>query len=144
MLTHGWIDGAYVDLTIMDPGQGWIVPGFNATWFTANSGTWTVTNVQSETFAWTQTGRTMTLTFRINGSTLSATPSLVFMKIPNGKVASRDVLVSCFYSDSGVSYGTALCYVGVGGTQINLQKATLANWTVGTLTLAGQITFEVA
>jgi len=145
MRTHGWIDSPYVDLTIDDPALGMYVPAHFAGRYTANgSMTWTVTGPQVETFAWSLRNRMMTVLFTINGSTVGgAANNLLKIAIPNGKVASRSVSTTCFFSDSAVTDHVALCNVKAGGAVINFQKPGQKNWTLGANTLMGEITFEV-
>jgi hypothetical protein len=142
---HGWIDGAYVDLTRLDPGFGWITPAFNAANFSAGgSMIWTVDAGDVETYAYIVANRTMTLAFKINTSSISGTLSSVLrIKIPNGKVATKGVLNTCRIVNATTDIG--ICYVGASDTYIFIQRNDTSNYVAGTNNVAvqGQITFEV-
>jgi hypothetical protein len=144
--TMGWRHGAYVKLSSLDPGRGWSTPLFNAAEFLGNgSMTWTVQSADVGTYAYTLDGRTMTLAFTLNGTSVGGTPSSILrMTIPAGKVATKAMNVMVRASDNGTPV-TAWAYTDISGIYINVQKIDFSNWAASTnaTTIQGQITFEV-
>ena len=145
MPAWGWQDSAYCDLTIMSPDFGWYKPAVSSISITASGGMGVAFGAV-ETFAWTQVGRTMTVSFKINTLTLSTPAGYVInLTIPSGKVASLDMITTGFYSDTaaGVVNGLAQVYVSANSPAISIQPASNVLWGLGAASISGQITFEV-
>jgi hypothetical protein len=124
----------------------WTTPSFSAGHYTANgSMTWTVASGDSETYAYTLVGKTMTVAWRIVTTTVGGTPNTELrIAIPGGFTSAKKIEATHHYSDNGAT-GTGIAEVNAGGTTIVLFKAAFAAWsasTDNTFTL-GQITFEI-
>jgi hypothetical protein len=152
MPAWGWQDSAYCDLTLQSPEFGWYNPvaargsgGFVAGDFTGLGGmSWTVTYAGVETLTWTQNGRTMTVSFKINSGTTAGTANTgLNIKIPSGKTATLGVLTACRVTDNGTQ-SIGFCSVGAGSPQITIQKNDISNFALSNNAgCQGQITFEV-
>jgi hypothetical protein len=124
----------------------WTTPAFAAGDFTANGiMTWTVAAGDVQVYAYTIIGKMMTVSFRINTTTVAGTPNTdLNIKIPASKVATKAMYNPILIIDNGVrSIGVAA--VATGGTLIILNRTDVANWTaaVDTTYVMGQITFEI-
>jgi hypothetical protein len=142
---HGWVDSEFVNLTRLDPGLDWISPTFSAGNFAADGAmTWTVGAADVETYAYTLCNRTMTLTFKINSSSVGGIPnSLLKIRIPGEKVSSRGVLSMCRIANPSASVG--ICYVEEGATHLYIRRNDLSDFVAGQKDVAvqGQLTFEI-
>jgi hypothetical protein len=136
-----WVDDT-IDSTILR------VTGVGNTWTPGGMVTSTAT------YSYTLIGNTMLLSFFLFNTALTITTAVnsVYLKIPGGRRASI-APKSQQYTRSVVNPGWA----NVGGTPemlyltvsdqdwIGIARSSFANWaTVATLTVAGQIAFEVA
>jgi hypothetical protein len=126
----------------------WNAVAFNAANFTASAGTWTVASGDQIVFKYTLLGKTMTVNFRIDTSSVSATPAQLRIAIPGGFTAASDAYNGgLIYQDAGGGFfGGGSIFVVSGGTTIGLQEVFgTSSWAVATDTtyVAGQITFEV-
>lgn len=142
----GWIDGNSVNLSLMDPGRGWVAPAFDISNFSASgSMVWSVDPSDVQTYAYHLDGRTMTVSFKINNSSICGQPDyLLRMKIPAGKVASRSMLIPAYIIDN-VGIKSAFCTVEPGSRYIEIQPIDLSRLSLTTnrTTVVGQITFEI-
>jgi hypothetical protein len=126
----------------------WTTVAHSAGNFTASSGTWTVASGDQIAFAYTLIGKTMTVNFRIDTSSVSATPATLRIAIPGGFTAASDAYNGgLIYNDAGGGYvGGGSIFVIASGTVINLQEVFgTSTWAAATDTTSvlGQITFEI-
>lgn len=113
--------------------------------FTASSGSWTVDVGDQIAFAYAEIGKFMVVTFDLNTTSVSATPTDLRITIPNARTAARSMTGGMFaYNENGTA-GTGLS--AVNGTTIFLYKS-LATPTWSTLSnltrVQGTIIFEIA
>ena len=124
----------------------WTTPAFSAGDFTGNSSmTWTVAAGDVATHAYTITGKTMTVNFVLNGTTVGGTPNFALqMAIPASKTATKAVQVPAYMIDNGTR-GLGFASVAAGGTQISIIKSDASNWAASTdaTYVYGSITFEI-
>jgi len=92
----------------------WMAVPYNAANFTADSGTWTVPS-GNVTYTYALIGKTLLLSLYINSSTLSVTPSFLYVAFPTGII--------------GQNAQNSTCPIVTGGT-----------WTVGNATLGASAT----
>lgn len=127
-------------------GGAWVTPAFDAANFTANgSMTWTVDAGDVITYAYTICGKTMTVAFSLNATTVGGTlNSRLYIAIPASKTATKTMTNNCATYQSGWLAG--LCSVDAGTTFIYITRDVVeTNFeasTNGTL-VKGQITFEI-
>lgn len=126
----------------------WIVPTFNAAHYFGNgSMLWTLQAGDVGTLAYRLQGKTMTVVFVLNTTTVGGTVNTT-LQIGNGAwggyVATRQAVNACAYLLNG-SVAAGLVQVAAGGTAIQIQKTDSTNFALSTnLTYVfGQITFEV-
>jgi hypothetical protein len=121
----------------------WITPTFDAGAFTASAGTWTVDSADRVTLSYILSGKTMTVSFVINGTSVSATPSTLSIAIPGGFAAAKRVETTGFCIDGGTNQSLMIQTLA-SNSVINLYKFN-GNWSASTDTTAvrGQITFEI-
>lgn len=129
----------------------WIAVPHDATYYTASvgGGTWTVTAANQVTLAYCLIGNTMILAFTLETTSVSATPAVLFLKIPAGYLAVRDtwskvsVVVGAGPPESGVAYVSRNSVTD----RVELQRDnfTATNWaiSVNTTSIRGTIAFEV-
>jgi len=131
------------------PAPAWITPAFNAANFTGNgSMTWTVGSGDVQTYAYIINGKTMTVNFIINETTVGGTPNNTLqIAIPASKVATKRMVGYLNLSDNNASYVISMCDVAASGTVIRcfVTPTGASNWSASTnLTyLLGSITFEI-
>lgn len=133
-------------------GGAWVSPAFNAGNFTASgSQTWTVGSGDVATYAYLLVGKTMTVSFNIQNSSVGGTPSSELrIAIPAGQTSVAGKVIDSLIriSDAGAALTTGYCEVGSGATAIQCFKdlTGVSNWSAATDTtiVIGQITFEVA
>ncbi len=125
----------------------WITGAFSAGDFTGSGAmTWTVDAGDVLTFKYRLLGRTLTMMFNINTSTVGGTAgAILYMKIPAGFACALSFDATYFYSDAGGAYLQYYVDVGAGGTTMGCLKQGAATWTLTTnLTqVFGTLTFEV-
>lgn len=128
-----------------DCAAAWTSVSFGAGNFTANgSMTWTVASGDQATFAYLKSGRTMTVAFVINTSTVGGTLNTqLLIAIPGGFTAAKAMFNACNIIDNNVS-SIGYCFVTASGTTIGIARGDASNWSASTdLTyVRGQITFE--
>ena len=132
----------------------WITPSFAAGDFTGNgSMTWTVTGGNRSTMKYLLTGRMLSLSFEVGGTTIGGTPSTQ-LRIGNGEWGGFTMAT---VNNQAVLLGTAAdggagalngATVNLQNTTINtailLQKAAAAAWTGGAgAAVSGFVSFEV-
>ena len=123
----------------------WITPVYNAANFTSNTGTWTVeAGDLSGNFSYRLSGRSVTVTWYIQSTSVSGSPGVLKIAIPGGLTASKASLHPVVHDDAGA--GNAGTFALVGGTSIDIYKSYgsggFANSTNATRVF-GTITFEV-
>ena len=146
--TQGWLQSAYVSLDVQN-GGGWIAPAYISTNFSANVSTWIVENTDVETYCYEIHGRTMTVSWKIGTTSLGGTPSVLFIKIPAGKLPTRPMTNICYIKNATTSIVAGICSVGTGDPNLSIQLIDGSNFaaatggTANTTATYGQITFEV-
>ena len=147
--TQGWLQSTYVSLDVQN-GGGWIAPAYIGTNFLANVSTWIVDGGDVETYCYQLHGTTMTVSWKINTTSLGSTPSQLAIKIPAGKLAAKAMVNLCFIKNATTSIVAGLCYVGIADSNIYIQLLDGSNFaaatggTANTTSTQGQITFEVS
>lgn len=125
----------------------WITPAFDAGNFTgAGSMTWTVAEGDVATLAYTIIGKTMTVSFSLNETTVGGTPAeILTIVIPAGKTATKIMHNALAYAVDNSTIVQAVAFVSAGGGTINLIKPAYTAWSASTnaTTISGQITFEI-
>ena len=119
---------------------------FSAGNFTASAGTWTVDSGDVITYAYTVVGKTMTLTWAIQSTDVSA-GSVLRLAIPGGYTAAREAYGVYRATDAGAAAVAAVCNVLASGTYVQL-FATMGGtaWTItagDNTNTQGTLTFEV-
>lgn len=124
----------------------WISVTYNASNFTASTGTWTVESGDQIVFKYTLIGKTMIVSIELFGTSLSASPASLNIAIPGGFTAKVNTRNACQMIDAGTGIGGFL-NVAAGGTVIQAFKDFNAGvWTgptTNTTSVFGQITFEI-
>jgi hypothetical protein len=124
----------------------WVTPTFAAGNFTASgSMTWTLAAGDVGTYAYVLEGKTMTVAFVLNTTTVGGTPSTgLRIAIPAGAVSAKPMYNPVLIIDNNVR-GTGYAAVSAAGTVIEITRTDAANWTASTdLTYVfGEIRFEV-
>jgi hypothetical protein len=125
----------------------WITPTYAAGSFTSNVGSWTVDAGDVTTFAYRLSGRTMTLSWYLQTTSVSGTPTQLRMAIPGPFTAAKAGLFPIVHDDAGGgNAGSFALVTGPGSTTVDNYKAygggSFANAT-NTTRVFGTITFEV-
>lgn len=112
--------------------------------------TWTVDSGDQTTYAYSERGKSMTLTFYITGTDVGGSVGAYLeLTVPNGRtITTHQVRVPCWISDAGGSFQTGMLLAVPGETFIRIYKdlSLGTNWTSTTgdnTTVAGQITFMI-
>lgn len=124
----------------------WTTPAFNAAHYTASAGDWTVESADVTTFAYTIAGKTMWVMFRINTTTVSATPGRLSILIPASKVVAKGMFHGGLdRSDDGTTFTGGNVAVEASGTTIDLYKFGGSGWATSTNTTyaRGEVFFEI-
>jgi len=144
--------GTILDQTLFNSvrdyiGDAWTAVAFSAGNFTGSGTiTWTVASGDQQTYAYTVKGKSVTLSWFINTSTVSGTGVELRIAIPAGMTSTRSVRSTYYYSDNGAE-GIGLAWQIAGEGFVRLFKSnTASNWSAATDTtiVAGQITFEIS
>ena len=127
-------------------GGAWTTPAYSAGDYTANGAmTWTVGSGDVTTFKYIVLGKTMTISFLLNTTTIGGTPnSELRIAIPASKLPSASFDTAFGFYDNGTT-GTGILRAGTGNAYLSLFKNLAApNLTASTdnTDLSGQITFE--
>ena len=124
----------------------WTTPTFSAGNFAMPVGTWTVESADVVTYAYLIVGKTMTVSFSIDSTTVGGTgDNTLQIAIPASKVATKQMQgVIGTFIDNGTRT-TGFCVVAASGTVIGINRTDIANLTASTnnTTVRGQITFEI-
>lgn len=155
-----WTTGEQVTKVIMDThvrdnllavypsGPAATTPSFSAGNFTASgSMTWTVASGDVNTFKYVVVGKTMTVWFQLDTTTVGGTPDTELrIAVPgSATVGGGNYHGTFIYSDNGGAYTAGRWAAQSGGTIIRLIKLPTANWTAATNTtqVFGSCTFEI-
>jgi hypothetical protein len=148
-LLYDQIDAALAALVAAGGGGPWIVPPFSAANFTAAPGmAWTVEAADVTSYAYILQGKTLTVRWYIDSTSVSGTPATQLrITIPGGLIAKEYSAQLYIAIDNGAPQVPAYCFVAAGGTLINCYPnvAASGNWTPATNATAmrGTFTFEV-
>lgn len=126
-----WYDGttARWRLATHIPGA-FITVAYSGGDFTAATGSWTVGAGDLFALAYQVTGKTMTVTFAIQTTDVTATPGNLQMAIPGGFSSAIEGRMTIQRRDAG-TYGTGLArVVGTGTTIIFYSSTALAAWSM--------------
>jgi hypothetical protein len=124
----------------------WITPTYAGGNYTAATGTWTVDSGDVTTQAYFLRGRTLTVTFYLVTTSVSATPAS--LSIGNAAWGSftitKTVLTLFLNNDNGVGNAVGFIQLNAAGTTIPLSKIT-GTWATATnaTNVFGTIMFEV-
>ena len=126
----------------------WVSPAYNSSNFTATGlMTWTVDSGDISTYAYTLVGKTLTVAFVIDSSSVGGTLSTTLnVKIPGGYTSAKYVYAIGRASDNGTA-AASLCRTVPASSYIDFFKDTAgaANWSASTnnTSAACLITFEI-
>lgn len=124
----------------------WTSATFAAGDYTCNGCTWTVESSDQSTLAYTLVGKTITLSFYLNSTTVGGTANnQLRVTIPGSFVSQRLNSATMMYQDNGGAWSMGHVATTGGGTTINLSKTDFSNWSASTnaTNIRGQITFEI-
>jgi len=137
-------DPADLEATKVSLFPAWTTPGFSAGDYTANgSMTWTVAGGDVTTMAYIINGKTMTVSFAIDTTTVGGTPSTqLLIAIPASKTATKSMYAPCYISDNSTP---SIGFVIASGTSLTIAKVDVSNYAASTdaTSVRGQITFEI-
>jgi hypothetical protein len=141
------LDNAFFNSVRDYVGDAWTGIAFNSGNFTGSGTiTWTVASGDQVAYAYTVKGKSVTLSWFINTTTVAGTGVELRLAIPAGMTSLRSVRTTYFYSDAGTE-GIGLAWQVPGEAFVRLFKSsTVSNWSAATNTtiVAGQITFEIS
>lgn len=124
-------------------GQDWIDIAFDAANFSSTSG-WTVGSGDQLQYVYQCVGKTMTVAFYLNATSVVGGDQSLKIAIPGGMVAARLHQSRIYISDNG-TIGEGFAQVASTDTTIGCFRADVANWAAATNTTVvfGQITFSI-
>lgn len=120
------------------------IPGGTPTLSTATTATWSAGT--TITFQYTLIGKTMIVSFCLNGTSLSAGTNSLQIAIPGSYVAAQFMANPFNYSDNGNPATTGVAEVNAGGTTINLFHADQTSYwaaSSGATSVMGTISFAI-
>lgn len=123
----------------------WVSVAHDGANFTASAGSWTVASGDQVTFGYTLVGKTMTVSFVLNTTSLSGTPASIRITIPGSFVSAKAEVSMCRVNDNGTER-IALVSTTAGGTLLTITlTAAGVNFSASTdnTSVQGQMTFEV-
>lgn len=126
----------------------WTGVTFNAGNFTAaggSSATWVLAGADQATLAYSLVGKTMSLAYTVNTSTVTGSPTSLRLAIPGGFTANRQIFANAKLTEDNASFTSITASVNVAGTVVVLNKddgAAFAN-TTDLTGIRGQIVFEI-
>lgn len=139
-------DGATARWRVLQHEQGaWITQAFNAGDFTSSSGSWTVGGGDVGKFSYYLRGRTLSVAFTIDVTTVAGGPTQLFIKTPGGFTNAPGALYgACWLSDNGAPTIGRVTAVS-GDTRLQIVRSDVAAFAaaVDTTAVFGSITFEV-
>lgn len=128
----------------------WISPAFDASIYSASTGTWTVDSGDVVGLSYTLVGLTMTLAFYFDSTTTAAGPSVnLRFKIPGGFSASQRIRVPITIKSNGGAVSSGTAQVLATSDTVFLYTAldtSASSWADGTNNndIIGEITFPVS
>jgi hypothetical protein len=132
-------------LVAMEQGA-WITPAYATGNFAPAAPTWTVDAGDVTTYAYRLDGRTLTVSWYLQTTSVTLAPTNLRILIPAGLVAAKQSLHTCVHDDNGAGSAGTFALISVGGTTIDTYKAygsgSFATAT-NTTRLFGTVTFEV-
>lgn len=124
----------------------WTVPAFSAGVFTAGGAqTWTVASGDVANFRYRLVGKTMTLAFSLDTTTVGGVANpLLQITIPGGNTAAAPFNNSIHVNDNG-THVAGVASTSTGDTHIYLSKLDFSNFAAAANTtgIYGEITFEI-
>ena len=125
----------------------WTSVAYNASNFTTSGGTWTVESADQVTLAYTLVGKTMTIAFVLNNTSVSTAGATLSIAIPDGFTAARTTFgASAPPVDNGSAVtGGTIQVASAGATVMLVSKLGGAAWADSTIntSVRGELTFEV-
>lgn len=125
----------------------WTSVAFNAANYTAPGGSWTVASGDQSVLAYSMVGKTMTLVFTINTSTVAGGPVQLNLAIPGGFVSARTTLGPCTRTVDNGAAAIGLCETIAASSNVRLYTNVTAGtaWAAATDTtsVSGRVTLEV-
>jgi hypothetical protein len=124
----------------------WTTPAFNAGNFSGSGAmTWTVEAGDVTTYAYTITGKKMTVAFVIGPSVIGGTPSdTVCIKVPTSKTIAKTMYGVCMSYNNSVWAAARMVALAIDTwIRISINVEESAAWTAGNSYVRGQITFEI-
>jgi hypothetical protein len=120
----------------------WIVRSYQASDFTASTGTWTVDSGDLLSFSSWLRGKTITVQWAIQTSSISSTPGFLNILIPQGFTSVRGTFNMGLLIDNG---SKVACFIDQASDKLRIFRMDLGNLSVSVnLTEAyGEVTFEV-
>lgn len=139
-------DGTTARWRLTDHTQGaWIAVPFVAGNFTAGSGSWTLASGDQIVFKYVLHGRTLTVLFDLNNTTVTATPADLNIAIPGGHASASNAF---FIAGGAVNNGgTREVFFAVpAASSIICRRAAATTWSTATDTtnVAATVSFEVS
>ena len=140
--------GAIMERGRATPLGEWINVPYSAANFTANAGTWNVEAGDQKTFSYTLIGKTLIIVVHIEVSTLSASPTSLFIKIPGGFLSATNTRNLCHMYLAGDATGTwqiGVMYASIGSNVIAVVKvaSTAMPNACANVYVMGQIVLEI-
>jgi hypothetical protein len=125
----------------------WVTPTYSAGNFTSNVGSWTVEAGDINAYAFRLSGRTLTVSWYLQTTSVTGTPTQLRIAIPGGFTAGKASLHPLVHDDAGAGNAGSFCLLtGTGATTIDNFKAygggAFANAT-NTTRLFATITIEI-
>ncbi len=123
----------------------WTDEPFDAGDFTGSGGmAWTVAEGDVVELAWVIRGKTMTVSFHIQTSTIVAPlGSSLLIRIPNGRASAGSAGASCWLTDNGTP---EIARARTSGTSLSFKHGNGSNFAAQTNTfeIHGQVTFGIS
>jgi hypothetical protein len=121
----------------------WITPAYAAGTYTTDAGTWTVDAGDVISFKYKLSGRTLTVSIRLDTTTVATNPGELRVAIPGGytsAIAGQDVAV--IFDNSTTTSDDGVAVVAVAGTYISTFKKTFTTWAAATNTTQIRFTLQ--
>jgi len=123
-------------------GGAWTTPTFSAGNFTASgSMTWTVISGDVLEYKYVINGKTMTVSFYIEGTIGGTVNNALAIAIPASKTAANSFRQPAWIYDNSIGQ---IGFCQPSGTEIIIQLATGGNFTAGPTGVSGSVTFEIS
>ncbi len=125
----------------------WTDIAFDAGNFTGNNlMTWTVGSGDQTTLAYAIAGDIITLTFALDTTSISGTPSTELRITLPFSSAGKQFNGTFTYSDNGASFALGVMQINAGSSALRLFKPAITDWTASTnnTSVYGQISYQKA